>query len=224
MMISTGDTMHIAVVGAAGRTGSAVVAQAVQRGDQVVAVARRPAALRAALARRSSAEPDDVREADVLDCVSLTKVLVGVDAVVSTVGVGASRAATEVYSTGAANLLAAMSSVGAERLIAVSAAPAGPRAEQPVLDRFLVMPLLDRFFGSSYADMRRMERLLDDGELAWTVLRPPRLLDRAARGNYRWAPRPVPHGRSVTIADLASALLACLHRPDLERQTLYVAN
>jgi putative NADH-flavin reductase len=216
--------MNIAVVGAAGRTGSAVVEQALDQGHEVVAVTRgKSPELVAASSRQASMTPR-TRSADILDRAAVTRALDGVEAVISTVGIGSSRAFTEVYSAGTRNLLSAMSTVGARRLLVVSAAPAGPRDQQPALERFMIMPMLDRFFGSSYEDMRRMESILQDSGLAWTALRPPRLLDRPARGSFRLNRGPLPRARSMTIPDLAAALLSCLDRPDTERQALFVAN
>jgi nucleoside-diphosphate-sugar epimerase len=74
--------------------------------------------------------------------------------VVSALGVGTSRARTRVYSEGIANVLEAMRSHGIGRLAVISAAPVGPRGEQPFLERRVVMPVLERLF-ACYEDMRR---------------------------------------------------------------------
>jgi putative NADH-flavin reductase len=218
--------MRIAVIGASGRTGGDVVRQALSRGHDVLAVARRPQLL-SFDNPGSPAGPVGrlvVRGADILEVDRLAEALEGADAVVSAVGVGASRRSTEVYSTGTANLLTAMSSTGAARLAVVSAAPAGARDEQPALQRHIVMPVLERVFGATYRDMRRMETLLGNSAGDWTVLRPPRLVDRPPTGRYRLDRRPLPKGGVITIADLATALLDCLARTDVRRQALYVAN
>jgi putative NADH-flavin reductase len=215
--------MRIAVIGASGRTGGHVVRQALVRGHEVLAVARRPAGL----------EFDDngkgvgglaVRGADILDRERLAEALEGADAVISAVGIGASRRPTEIYSTGTANLLSAMSAAGATRVTVVSAAPVGPREEQPAVQRYVAMPILERIFGASYADMRGMEAVLRDSGTDWTALRPPRLVDKPPAGHYRLDRRPLPRGGTLKIADLATALLDCLFRTDVQRQALYVAN
>jgi nucleoside-diphosphate-sugar epimerase len=145
--------------------------------------------------------------------------------VISTLGVGTSRAPTTLYSRGTANVLAAMRTRGIRSLAVVSAAPAGPRAEQPFLERRLAMPILDRFFGATYEDMRRMEEELGESGVDWVALRPPRLVGRGATGHYRLdARKPLPKARSLTYADLAAALLDSLDRPELSGATAYVAN
>jgi putative NADH-flavin reductase len=211
--------MHLAVVGATGRTGRQVVLQALSRGHTVTAVARRPEALGLRDDRLT------LVAADVLDPGALLDPLAGAGAVVSTLGVGTSRAPTTVYSQGMTNVLHAMQANGVRRLSVISAAPAGPRDEQPFLERRLLMPVLDRVFGATYEDMRRMEALLQASDVDWTALRPPRLVDKPGTGRYRLdRQKPLARSRSLTFADLATALLDSLDSETLYRRAAYVAN
>jgi putative NADH-flavin reductase len=211
--------MKIAVVGATGRTGLQVAEQALARGHDVIALARHPDALPERGPGMASAATD------VLDLAVLAEALAGADAVVSTLGIGASRQPTVVYSDGTANILKAMDAHGIRQLAVLSAVPAGPRAEQPFLQRRMIIPILERVFGATYADMRRMEALLRGSDLDWVCLRPPRLVSKKATGRYRLdATRPLPKARSITCADLATALLDSLTRPNLYRRAAYVAN
>ena len=158
--------MKIAIVGATGRTGQQVVEQALARGDDVIAVARHPEILPQSGPGMISAA------ADVLDRAALAGALAGADAVVSAVGTGASRQPTAVYSEGTANILRAMDAHGITKLAVISAIPAGPRAEQPFLQRHVSIPILERIFGATYDDMRRMETLLRGSGADWVCLRP----------------------------------------------------
>ena len=211
--------MKIAVVGATGRTGLQVTEQALARGDDVIALARHPGTL-------PRQGPGMVSAAvDVLDRAVLADTLAGAVAVVSALGIGASRQPTVVYSEGIANVLHAMDAHGIRKLAVISAVPAGPRIEQPFVQRRMIIPALERVFGATYADMRRMEALLRGSDLDWVCLRPPRLVSKKATGRYRLdASRPLPRARSITCADLATALLDSLTRPDLYRRAAYVAN
>ena len=211
--------MKIAVVGANGRTGRLVVRSALNRGQHVIAVARAD----------GSSEPNDENltrvRGDVRDVDALKDALVGADAVISALGVGTSRAATDVYSTGVRNLLAAMQSNGAAKLAVISAVPAGPWADHPMLQRRVALPLLQRIFGATYDDMRRMESILQDASwVDWISLRPPRLVDKRPKGTYRIDIRPLTKATAITCGDLATALLDSLMRPDLYRHAAYVAN
>lgn len=211
--------MRVAVVGSTGHTGTQVVSQALARGHQVIAVARHPH-----VAARQDARLVSMA-GDALDQNSMIRALADAEGVVSALGIGASRNPTVVYSQGTANILRAMDAHAIRKLAVISAAPVAPRAEQPLLQRRIVMPILERIFGATYDDMRRMEAELDRSELDWVSLRPPRLLDKPATGSYRLdADRPLPKSRSITYADLAAALLDCLDREDLNRRAVSVAN
>ena len=209
--------MRLAVAGASGRTGSQVVAQALERGHQVTALARRPEEVSHHHDRLVSVG------ADILDGDRLDEVLCGADAVVSAIGVGSSRRPTTVYSDGTGNVLRAMRHNDVMRLAVVSAAPVGPREQQPFLERRLAMPILDRIFGATYSDMRRMEELLNGCDRSWVALRPPRLVDKPATGHYRIDSRPLPHGRKISIPDLATALLDAVDQKNLQGHAFYVA-
>lgn len=208
---------HLAVIGAGGRTGAEVVRQALRRGHPVTAVLRRP---------RPDAERPGLRQvaADVTDAEAVSAALAGVDAVVSTLGIGSSRQPTTTYSDGVTNLLAGMAEHDIGRIVVISASPAGSRAEQTLVNRLVVMPLLERIYGASYADMRRMEDVLQSSRSDWIALRPPRLVTGPPLGAYRVDSRPLAGSRSITIADLATALLDEVADPGLHRRGVYVSN
>jgi putative NADH-flavin reductase len=210
--------MRLAVIGATGNTGAHVVTQAVARGHDVLALARHP---KASTVHFRAVEE---RTVDVLDGEGLAKALAGAEAIVSTLGTGTSREPTVAYSQGVRNILAAMASNDIGRLVVTSAAPAGPRGEQRFIERRVVMPILERFFGATYRDMRLMEATLSGSTIPWVALRPPRLLDKPATGTYRMALTPIRGARSLTFTDLATALLDAVERPDLAGTALYVAN
>jgi putative NADH-flavin reductase len=213
-----GCAVEIAVLGATGRTGRHVVAQALARGHRVTALARRLDTWE----ERDGLVPASL---DVLDRELVVDRLTGADAVVSAVGVGTSRSPTRTYSQGMRNVLHAMGAGGSTRLAVISAAPVGPRDAQPLVQRLLVMPVLDRLFGATYADMRRMEVVLGESQADWVCLRPPRLVDRPATGRYRLGDQRLPAGATtLTFGDLATALLDSLDRPDRYRRALYVGN
>ena len=210
--------MRIAVVGATGHTGAQVIEQALARGHAVSAIARRPEAT------QLKHEHLVVKAADVLDPDTLVTALAGSGAVISALGIGASRDPTVVYSEGIKNLLGAMDTNGIGKIAVISAAPVGPRAEQPFLERRVAMPLLERVFGATYEDMRRMEALLRNSDIDWVALRPPRLVNKPATGTYRLDTRPLPSARSLTHPDLATALLDSLDRQDLHGRAAFLAN
>lgn len=199
--------MRIAVLGATGGTGAAVVRLALERGHHVTALARRPDAVHVVHDLLS------VVRADAFDPASIAAGIAGADAVVSALGVGSARVPTTVYSSGIGHVLTAMEGAGIRRIVAVSAGPVGDDSGASFVERRLVKPLLWRFFGASYADMRVMEGELRSSHTRWTVFRPPRLTDKPATGFVR-AAVDTHLGRmgTITRADLASAILDAIDR------------
>ena len=210
--------MRLAVIGAAGRTGKLVVEQALDRGFQVRALARNPDAIGV-----QNPALESVR-VDVRDAEALSSAVAGCDALISTLGAGAARNATDLYSQGVANELQAMAANDIKTLEVVSAAPAGPRDEQPFPARRIMFPILWRLFGGQYEDMRRMEAILRASSVDWIALRPPRLVNKPATGAYRTDTKPLSGARRITYPDLAAALLDALARDDLRHRAVYIAN
>jgi putative NADH-flavin reductase len=210
--------MQIAVVGAMGRTGKQVIEQALARGHTVVALARRPEAVEVQDARHR------VVRANVIDQDSLKGVFADCDAVISALGIGSSRKAAEIYSTGITNVLAAMSEAGTTKLAVISAYPVAPREDQPGLSNRIMNAMLWRIFGATYTDMKQMVEVLGRSDASWISVRPPRLIDKPATGSYRIGLKPPSKGRSLCVGDLAAALLDVLDRPDVFRTAQHVSN
>lgn len=208
----------LAVFGATGGTGRYVVARGLARGLRVVAVARQPGDLRSRHPRLT------VLQGDVLDAATVVPAVRGVDAVVSALGIGHSRAATTVYSAGTRNIVQAMQRTGVRRLVCVSTTGLETTAEdtpaQRAVSRLLLQPLLRR----PYADMAAMEQVLRDCDRDWTIVRSARLTDGAGGGPVRAAcDRRLGAAWSISRADLAEYLLDSLSDPLLVKGTVEVA-
>jgi putative NADH-flavin reductase len=209
--------MRLSVLGPTGGTGKQLVRQALAAGHEVAAVARRPEAMRLAPQLR-------VVAGDALHPASLRQAIAGADAVLSALGSRAGNRPTTVYSAGTAAALTAMRETGVRRFVGISAAPVAPDEQKNLLERRVVHPLLHRFFGGGYDDMRRMEELLAASDRDWTVFRPPRLTDKPATGSYRTAvDRRLPRAWTVPRADLAAAMLAAVHDGALVRHAVAIA-
>lgn len=210
--------MRILVAGATGTVGQHVVSQALERGHTIIAVARRPEALR-------TQHPElTIATADILDAAQVETLLAGVDAVISTVGIGASKTPTRLYSQGTRNLVDAMARHDVERIVVISSEVADHWAHQGPFKLWIVLPLLQRFFGATYDDMRRMDTVLWESRARWTTVRAPRIRDAEGTGRYRIDPeRPLPRGWSIAAPDLATALLDIAERDDLDRRFAFVA-
>ncbi|MEU3725000.1 NAD(P)H-binding protein [Streptomyces sp. NPDC031705] len=215
--------MKITVFGATGGVGREVVRQALDAGHEVTAVVRDPA--------RLDVPPHDrllvAVVADLTDEDALVPVLAGREAVVSALGPSSNKQArlTPVAGPALRAIVSAMDRAGVSRLSAVSAAPLGPDAPgDGALMRVMVYPLLRRLLRDVYADLAVMEAAIGASRARWTVVRPPRLLDRPRTGAYRRAlDANVPGGKVIARADVADALLTTLTDPATAGHALGIA-
>jgi putative NADH-flavin reductase len=187
------------------------------QGHDVTAVARDPAAVDATAARLQ------VVRAEVLDLSSFDGVLSGVDAVLCAIGTHG-RQPTTVYSMGTANIRDAMHQARARRFVGISALPVAPRTELGPAERWIVVPLLSVFFGEVYADMTRMEQVLRESDLDFTIMRPSQLTNEQATGRYRTAiNQRLPRARKISRADLAAEMLQVIPDRNTVRATVTLA-
>jgi len=210
--------MNITVFGATGGTGTALVAQALAAGHEVTAVVRDPARMKVAPHPRLR-----VVTADVMDPASIAPALAGTDAAVNTVGPhGLGR--TTIQQDSVRSILQAMHQVGARRLLHISGSSTVDDGESWYM-RFPVKPLARAtFLGNSCTDMRGAESLIRASDMEWTIFRPPALNSKPARGYRTAIDRNLPHGFSVTRADLAACMVAMLPEPAIVHHHVGVAN
>ena len=196
--------MKLTIFGATGRIGGHLLNWAVDAGHDVHVLARSPQALR----------PRDgltVTGGDVLDPAAVAAVISGADAVLSAVGpkIRDNFHYSELLAPAAANIIDGMHKTGARRLIAVSAAAAFI-PEDPDKS-WIAKQTQPRIFARAFADVRRMERVVKDSDLDWTLVRPTRLVSDPGTGKYRVrADFPPPGGSKIARADVAHFIATAL--------------
>ncbi|MEU8327777.1 NAD(P)H-binding protein [Micromonospora sp. NPDC048839] len=207
------------VFGATGGIGSQVVRQALDRGLTVTAVVRDPVRLDV---RHPALEVTTVPTLD--DADALGPVVRGSDAVLSGVGPRGRRDGP-VASTATRAILTAMQAEGVHRLVTVSAAPVGPAPDgDSFLNRRIVLPVISALLRDLYADLRAMEHAMADSPAQWTVVRPPKLVNKTMTGRYRTAiDGNVARGYTISRADVAHAMLAAAGDPATIRRAIGIA-
>jgi putative NADH-flavin reductase len=195
--------MRTVIFGATGPTGRQLTEQALAAGHEVTAVSR----------RTGSIQPRPgltVVNADVTDPGAVERAVAGSDAVLSSLGVPLSSKPITVYSQGNANIVAAMRRHGVKRLVTVTSSVMDP-TWRPTGEFFfnnVMDPLFNRRLGrTTHEDMRRMEALVRDSDLDWTIARPSGLFDHPAVTRYQVADN-VADGLFTARSDLAASLLA----------------
>lgn len=195
--------MRVVIFGANGPTGRLLSRQAVDAGHEAVAVTRRPADFPFEHPRLF------VAKADATDPSSVANVIAGADAVLSTLGTPFTRSPITLYSASASAIIEAMHRHGAKRLTVVSSS-ATVHMPQPhagfVLNRIMA-PIVTATIGkTTYEDMRKMEKLVTDSGLDWTVLRPSGLFDHPTVTDYELGEDHAP-GPFTARSDLAASML-----------------
>lgn len=162
--------MNIALLGATGRVGGAVLAACVERGHTVRALVRSPS-------RLMGSERVTVLEGNVLARDDLDELLTRVDAVVSALGTPPWGLST-ITAPAMEALLGAMRRRRVDRVIALSALGIGESRTQvdPLARLVLAAP-------SPYArDKAAMEKVVKASDVEWTLVRPWILREGPAGG------------------------------------------
>ncbi|MFI0156721.1 NAD(P)-dependent oxidoreductase [Streptomyces lydicus] len=195
--------MRIAVFGANGPTGRHLTDQALAAGHEVVAVTRRPGSL-------PSEQPGlAVAVADATDPAAVDAAIAGTDAVLSALGARFSKETLTTYSASATAITGAMTRHGIERLLTISSSIADPNWRPTGAHFFnhVLDPLVNRRLGRTlHEDMRRMEAVIRQTDLDWTLVRPSGLFEHPVVTDYHAAETSA-DGVFTARADLAASML-----------------
>jgi len=161
----------VAVIGASGGVGRHVVDMAIAAGHAVRALARDPSKL--------DAIPGlEIVKGGVADADAIARLVNGADVVISCLGSRTPKLFDPVMSTGAANAVQGMKRAGGRRLIVVSSVGIGKRSAYAWYVRLLVIDLLFKKLNRhQYDDCTKMESIVAESGLDWTIVRPTMLSD-----------------------------------------------
>jgi len=210
--------MTIALIGASGYVGSAILHEALWRGHHVTAVARNTAKL-------TQQSGLTAITADVHETASLARVLTGHTAVISAFSGHAQAQVREYYVRGLRSIIAAVKQARVPRLLVVGGA--GSLDVAPGI-QLVDTPHFPPQWKQTAEGARDVLKLLrEEQELDWTMLSPSALLERGARtGKFRLGTDQLPvdaAGESyISLEDYAVAMLDELERPTHSRQRFTV--
>ena len=194
--------MKIAVFGATGGSGRAIVSQALAAGHEVTAFTRNPSALEPHTGLRIVA-------GEIEEQAAVGKAIAGNEAVLCALGGRPWRRRERVCSTAVSNILPMMVKHGVRRIVAISTFGAGETRAQ--VDWFPRIVLFGLVLRSEVADKEAMEIQLAASEALWTVVRVGVLTDEPPRGNWRAADDGSIRGMGkIARADVAGFMLAQL--------------
>lgn len=192
--------MKLAVFGATGRTGKLVVEQALKQGHEVFALVRTPAKMGV------QHECLHLIQGDALNAADVEKTILGVDAVLNTLG-PIKGAPVNLQTTAMQHIISAMEKNGVKRMINLIGAGIGDPNDRPkFIDRIFKF-VLWTFARKLAEDVIASANLLRQSKLDWTIVRVPRLLDKPATGKYRIGWVGVNSSTTISRADVADFML-----------------
>lgn len=213
--------MRIAIFGATGFTGKAILREALAQGHEVTV-----------LVRGSSVRPEDhhrlkVLVGQVLDPRDVAATLEGQDAVIQCLGVGGKGDGkpSTFLSDATRVIVAEMEKQGASRLVALSNTGAGDSAAaMPWIFSRLIMPLFMPWLRPILDDKDRMEPIITGSDLDWTIVRCPNILDRKPSGTCKTSPDGRGLRLSISLADMARFTIEELSGRSFNRQAISISN
>ena len=193
--------MKVLIIGATGATGRVLMREALEQGHEVTALARNPSAL----------APEDHRprvlQGNALDASEVEAAVAGQDAVLSALGTRSTRPTT-LFSQSTHNLISAMNKHGVRRLVCITGIGAGEsKGHVGFLYDRIMLPFVVK---NIYEDKNRQEEVIKQSDLEWVIVRPARLTDEAAKGEYRVYLGGSYTAKTISHADVAAFMLAQL--------------
>lgn len=196
---------------------------ALDRGHQVTALIRERAKVAV-----SGSIPAAVRivAGDALDARAVLATVAGQDAVLFALG-PRTLAANPLLERAGTHVVQAMRQARASRLIVLGASGAlrdGGKHLSPV-SRLGFAVFKATLLRNPMLMQARLQRIVENSGLDYTMVLPPRLLDGPPVGTYRVFPDGLPpNGLLLNRADLAEFMLECLDRSTYVGQTPYIAH
>ncbi len=192
--------MNIIIFGASGNTGQALVRQALAESHTVTAFVRHPEKLKV------THEKLTIIQGDVKDYAVVENAIKNQDAVLSALGVSKPLQRDPVVIEGISNIIKAMERTHVKRLIYLSFLAVNQGREEA---GFVIKHIISRIVRNEIADHEEKEQMILGSPLAWTIVRPPKLTNRAGKGLYRSGETIKPKSILPTLsrADVADFML-----------------
>jgi putative NADH-flavin reductase len=193
--------MKIAMFGASGTVGSAVLHRALDAGHDVHCLARTAANL------DQSRDGFAITIGDATSTAAVDSVVAGSDAVISALG---GVRGPESLSAGTDAIMAAMTVHGIRRLVAIQGFHLAFPGDPTNLGQRLMGPIMRLYNSDILVHSRLMAAALQRSDLNWTLVRIPRVVRGPSRGMVRTGRLRLGPWSTVTATDVAAFVLECL--------------
>jgi putative NADH-flavin reductase len=209
--------MRLALCGATGRAGGAILREACAAGHDVQALVRSPGPP-GRYGPRVTVIAGDVR-----DRAATGRVVDGTDAVISAIG-GTRPGNLAVLQEGTAAILCAMQAAGVRRLIVIQGFHLPFPGDPGNFGAAAMRAMLRLWNRRLSADTYRMAEVLKASDLDWTLIRMPRLTAGQPGTGYRTGQLALGPWSTVTTGQVAHFTLTCLDASGFVHQAPMIAS
>jgi putative NADH-flavin reductase len=213
--------MKITIFGATGFSGQAILAEALKQGHEVTILVRDASKVKI---KHNNLK---VLEGNVLNPQIVASALHHQDAVIQCLGVGGKGdgKTTTFISEATKVIVDEMQKQQIKRLIAMSNVGAGNSiAFQPWFFTIIILPYFMKWLKVIIEDKNRMEPIIMNSNLDWTIVRCPNIVDKPAKGRYNATLDGKGLKLSITLPDLSKFMVDQLIETTFNKQAPCISN
>jgi putative NADH-flavin reductase len=213
--------MKVIIFGATGFSGQAILAEAIKQGHDVTVLVRDSSKVKI--------NHNNLRivEGNVLDSQKVAFVIQNQEAVIQCLGVGGKGDGkpTTFISDATKIIVDEMQKQNIKRLIALSNVGAGNSiAFQPWFFTKIILTYFMKWLKVIIDDKNRMEPIIMNSNLNWTIVRCPNIVDKPAKGKYKATLDGKGLKLSITLDDLSKFMVGQLKETTFNKQAPCVSN
>jgi len=213
--------MKVIIFGATGFSGQAILAETIKQGHDVTVLVRDSSKVKI--------NHNNLRivEGNVLDSQKVAFVIQNQEAVIQCLGVGGKGDGkpTNFISDATKIIVDEMQKQNIKRLIALSNVGAGNSiAFQPWLFTKIILTYFMKWLKVIIDDKNRMEPIIMNSNLNWTIVRCPNIVDKPAKGKYNATLDGKGLKLSITLDDLSKFMVGQLKETTFNKQAPCVSN
>jgi putative NADH-flavin reductase len=213
--------MKVVILGASGFSGQAILNEALSQNHQVSILVRNKSSI--SIHNKNLT----IIEGSVMDRKVVSELIENQDAVIQCLGVGGkgNGKPTTFISDATKIIVEEMEKHRVKRIIAMSNVGAGNSiAYQPWLFNKFILPYFMKWLKVIIDDKNRMEPIIMNSQLEWTIVRCPNIVDKTAKGTYY----PTLDGKglklSITLGDMAKFIVRLLTDASYSKQAPSISN
>jgi putative NADH-flavin reductase len=213
--------MKVIIFGATGFSGQAILAETIKQGHDVTVLVRDSSKVKI--------NHNNLRivEGNVLDSQKVAFVIQNQEAVIQCLGVGGKGDGkpTTFISDATKIIVDEMQKQNIKRLIALSNVGAGNSiAFQPWFFTKIILTYFMKWLKVIIDDKNRMEPIIMNSNLNWTIVRCPNIVDKPAKGKYKATLDGKGLKLSITLDDLSKFMVGQLKETTFNKQAPCVSN